>query len=279
MRLLPLGLLLLLNIELRAQSVTTSFFKNPKSCAGGTNTNCDLTSTKSGATTGTCTAGYTGSCSFKCFRGTWSSQSNSCAPLATQVAFTSGNFDGSSGGSRTFTAQSIGAPSANRIVAVIVGWGISGSTNLSSATIGGIAATIAGQNDGTNVGDAIIWAKVPTGTTADIVLNWSASIARSSIVVFQITNQTADAPSVTVAPAGGADQARSISTLTGSANGIYIAGSVSGTMSDTTWTNITESYESGGASHGFSGAYGLGNPTGITMTNSQCRVMIAASWL
>jgi hypothetical protein len=55
-----------------------AFMSNPKSCNTTAISNCDLVSTRSGGTSGVCASGYTGSCSFSCFRGTWTSASNTC---------------------------------------------------------------------------------------------------------------------------------------------------------------------------------------------------------
>lgn len=101
------------------------------------------------------------------------------AVLTQQAAF---NLVASNSGSNVITtaAQAVGAAAGDRVVYAIVHW-LSGSPAkaLSSATIGGVAATIHVQNSG-NIGSsyhgvAIISAPVPTGTTAVIVLTFPAS--------------------------------------------------------------------------------------------------------
>lgn len=59
---------------------TTVFspWQRPKSCPTTTINNCDLPETASGAATGTCSSGYTGTCSYSCFRGNWTESSNTC---------------------------------------------------------------------------------------------------------------------------------------------------------------------------------------------------------
>ena len=53
------------------------------SCAATTISNCTLGATSSGGTSGSCVAGYGGSCAYTCNNGTWSQNSNSCAVLPT----------------------------------------------------------------------------------------------------------------------------------------------------------------------------------------------------
>jgi hypothetical protein len=96
----------------------------------------------------------------------------------------------------TFSSQSIGTAFTDRIVIVPFYWDTSGSTRtVSSATIGGVAANIVAQNGGTGGGTAIIWAAVPTGTTATIVINFSANVLACDIAVYAadpVTNTPLD---------------------------------------------------------------------------------------
>ena len=55
-----------------------SFFKSPKRCVSTVIANCNLSASASGVLNGTCASAYAGSCSYRCFRGTWTQQSNSC---------------------------------------------------------------------------------------------------------------------------------------------------------------------------------------------------------
>ena len=91
----------------------------------------------------------------------------------------------------TFTGQSIGVANASRRVIVGVSWSsaISATENaLTSATIGGVAATIDAYSG--HITDsrqcAIISAIVPTGTTADIVVNLAANSLRMGIGVWTV---------------------------------------------------------------------------------------------
>lgn len=96
----------------------------------------------------------------------------------------------------TFDDVDIGAAVADRYVFVSVPYyhGTSSHFLISSATIGGVAATIfhAPTNSGgigVGIGCAIIAALVPAGTTADVVLNFEAGSGfyRPDIGVYRVT--------------------------------------------------------------------------------------------
>lgn len=95
-----------------------------------------------------------------------------------------------SGTTYSSTGAAIGAAAADRRVFCIVDWTKSGSpSSLSSATIGGVAATIHAQNKVASVfglSVAIISALVPTGTTATVSLTFSAA-ASPGLGVYRVT--------------------------------------------------------------------------------------------
>ena len=108
----------------------------------------------------------------------------------------------------TFVNQNLGAASAGRVIyCVLHTRGIIGET-LSSATIGGVAATIHAQAYAAFVGGdngvAIFSAAVPTGTTGDVVTTHSGLISRRLIALYRVNSQTAvdDSDSVAFGPAG-----------------------------------------------------------------------------
>lgn len=77
----------------------------------------------------------------------------------------------------TFTTVSFGTADASRIVAIIV----STQATISSATIGGVSATVVGS---TNC--YIIYAAVPTGTSGTVVVTHTASTSRCAIRVYRV---------------------------------------------------------------------------------------------
>lgn len=107
------------------------------------------------------------------------------------------------GTSYTASARDIGsAPSGNKrhVIAAVEVWANSTARNISTVTIGGIAATAlfasAKQNNAAANGQAQIqyWAaEVPTGTTADVIVTTSSSVAWVQIdtqVIYGYPNAT-----------------------------------------------------------------------------------------
>ncbi len=96
--------------------------------------------------------------------------------------------DNSTDGVYTHSTVSIGAASTHREVIVGVGYyDVSGSSDLSGVTIGGITATIyidrpTSSGASKFAGCAIVSATVPTGTTANIVLTWVGNNVNGSSV-------------------------------------------------------------------------------------------------
>ena len=90
----------------------------------------------------------------------------------------------------TFSGFAIGAAAANRVV--VVGVAVEGNNNAPGAisgTIGGVTATAptelqANPDAGTKVLSAIMYATVPTGTTADVVVDVAAAPANCLIIVW-----------------------------------------------------------------------------------------------
>lgn len=188
--------------------------------------------------------------------------------------------------SHTFTAQSIGATGTNRVIIVAISCYSGASGTLSSATIGGVAATICVQAAGTTTIAAIIAAAVPTGTTADIVLNWSSSDQNVAIAVYRAVDLTS-ATQVT----SGSDTTPSTGavsfTLNNNANSIMVASAVS--IDGTAWgswsSGLTEDSDqlvaSSNAAAAASGVFASANtPYTVTATAATGTrgVAVAATW-
>lgn len=89
----------------------------------------------------------------------------------------------------TFSGKAIGSAASDRHVLVGLGWreGTPLDRALSSATIAGSSATIWRQDHVAAGGAAIIGATITSGTTADIVLTFSAANSRVLIAVAIVT--------------------------------------------------------------------------------------------
>lgn len=148
----------------------------------------------------------------------------------------------------TFTSQNVGAASSDRyVVAVIFGYSATSGRTVSSVTIGGISATISVQtsNASTSRVTAIALANVPTGATANVVVDFSDTMNNCGIGLYRLTEISTDTPFDTGTAASNTDE-----TLTTSidipANGFAIAinGEQTTTNPEThTWTGLTEDFD------------------------------------
>lgn len=148
----------------------------------------------------------------------------------------------------TFTGAALGtADSTRRIVAVVTG--ANANRTISSATIGGVAASIAVQvTGGTNITSGIIIADVPTGTTGDVVVTWSAAQVRCSVAVFAVYNLLSST-AVATASDTAATSSLNVNIQTGD---ILIVGGCgnAGSSSPTGYSERYDSTDAEGNSHG-----------------------------
>lgn len=193
--------------------------------------------------------------------------------------------DISSQSSYTFNTTAIGG--AGLIVVAVQTEASASSRPLTSVTINGTTASIVQNiNQGVCVG-AIVQLVVASGSTADIVVNFSSAQVRCRIAVWRITNYNSSTAvtSSNSSAASGTGLTVTLNSLT--ASNVVIAGYTIGTQSlPVTWTNATERYDSniGGANTGASGADTKTTSSGslsITTSNSsstQPIILVAAAW-
>lgn len=141
----------------------------------------------------------------------------------------------------TFAGHALGTEAAGRLIPVVVYSSGAGGTavTISTMTIGGVSAAPAVASNDTATVDAHIWyAVVPTGTTGDIVITFSAARARCAIDAFQAHNVQSATPTDT----GSASAADPISDdLNISAGGVAVGGALTFTTTTVTWTaGLTE---------------------------------------
>lgn len=148
------------------------------------------------------------------------------------ISYVSQNSQTGASTSHTFSAQGIGTAATGRRVVVGVSCYSGSSGTLSSATIAGESATIVVQATGTNTIAALIIAQVDSGTTGDVVLNWSSSNQNVGIQVYRIvdlTSSTAHATGSDNTPSSGAVSF----TYNIPANGVSVVSAVS--IDGTAW--------------------------------------------
>ncbi len=192
----------------------------------------------------------------------------------------------------TFSGASIGTASGDRIVIVTIGSRANLARSISSVTIAGVTATaIATANDTSGGADiaAMYAAAVPTGTTGNIVVTFSAAMLRCAIGVFAMTGASGVTPHATMT-----DNTISTGVFTGTidcpANGAIVGtafGSGNGSQA-ATWSGITEDFDTqpettsnnvSAAHANFSTAQtGLTVSATITGTNPANGGLAVASW-
>lgn len=202
------------------------------------------------------------------------------------ISYISNNSVTTNSTSHTFTAQSIGSTGNNRHIIVSISGYQSSVGALSSATIGGVSATIAVQANGTNTVSVIIIAAVPTGTTGDIVLSWATNTQNVGIAVHRVVDLTSATANTT-----GSDTTLSAGacsfTLNNNANAVMVASAVSidGTAWGTWSSGLTEDSDqyiaSSNAAAAASGFFASANtPYTVTATagTGTRGVVVAATW-
>jgi len=162
-----------------------------------------------------------------------------------------------------FDGIAIGTAAGDRIVQVCVDSSRSsaGARTVSTMTIGGIAAKLIKRSTTAN-GDALeIWAaEVPTGTTADIDVDMSASMDNMQLNVWSITGADFDSY-FTISDTGTTLSQSTLMPL----NSAFIGATFNVGNSGCTWTGATEEYD-GNIEDGndASGAYNTSGPNVVT---------------
>lgn len=155
----------------------------------------------------------------------------------------------------THASQNFGSASADRFIVAVVTGRAGGARTISSVTIGGVTATEAIQHadSGNNVG--IYYAAVPSGTSGDVVVVWSAGMVRCGVGLWAVTgglNTVYDVDYDTASNAG-PDYVPDVS-LTGVDGGFIVAAVMSSPTPTYSWTNATERYDAAVETGAHSGA-------------------------
>jgi len=182
------------------------------------------------------------------------------SPLVPSLTYITSLSNNTSSTSYSFSATSIGGPGL-----IVVAFQTERTTTLiqtPTITIGGVSATIAGDSySGTgspNTSTLIAYARITTGTTANISITYPASQTRIGIGVWRIQNNISDTPIQVQKSAANSGTGLSI-TLTGlTSNNLGICAQTNGVQGTTmTWTNATENYD-----------YDIGSPAGTRISGA-----------
>lgn len=181
----------------------------------------------------------------------------------------------------TFSDQNLGTASTDRyIICTIHGRGVGATTrNVTSASINGVSANVSvtASNAPTNATSAaIVIAKVPTGTTGDVVITWSSGLTRCDIGLWAVT----EISDVDVVDSGSSTASDPTYDIDCPAGGVIIGASMFGNTSTTTWTGITKEYDITNCSG--AGSVFESEQTNLTITangtSSNEPVGVFASW-
>lgn len=218
------------------------------------------------------------------------------AGSAAIVTAASGTLDQPANPVRTYRGRvtsggsaSIGTASADRLVVGVIAHKRSSAPgrSVSSATIGGVSATIHEQRgaDGNAIGLAIISAVVPTGTTATVSVTLSGAVTDGpDIEVYTITGLNSTTPTDTIGSAGSSDNPSG--NIDVEAGGVIIGGACGNANNAVSWTGLTEDADavlSGGAATRLSVA-SISDATvetnrSVSITSSSAaEILLAAAW-
>lgn len=139
------------------------------------------------------------------------------------------------------------------VVACVKGMRDAGGT-ISSATIGGVAATVVEGASVANGSEFIIQAVVPSGTTATVTVNWSVTQVGTRIAVYVLKRLKSPTPVATARSTTLSGLSCTISSISPPANSIMIAHTTSQSPSSTTWVwsgtaGLVEDFDSNSGSY------------------------------
>lgn len=143
---------------------------------------------------------------------------------------------GTNGTSYTASAIAFGTASADRYIVVAASTEDGGA--ITSATIGGISATILVQRTSGSVTAALLIALVPTGTTGDVVVNFTGTSDHHGVAVWSVTGMPSATPLDTDSNTTGSGL-----TLTSQVGGLVFAATAYSDAATTTWSGATEVYD------------------------------------
>jgi hypothetical protein len=179
------------------------------------------------------------------------------------------------GTTQTFSSESIGTVAVNRVIAVAVS--PDSDPDITNVTIGGIAATQAVQANGGSNRTEIWYARVPSGTTADIVVS-IASSRKCTIAVYRITTSTFAPANTDSATVVNGDVSVAATCPAGGAGIVSVSGDTTGTHTGTNYTGRWDIDNSGDAFTG--GDFTASNTLTCenTSNNGNDKSMVYAAW-
>ncbi len=170
-----------------------------------------------------------------------------------------------SGSSKTFAASQIGTAAADRLVMVLPAAMGGGGGSLNSLTIGGSDATKVVTSPVNADIASIATLLVPSGATADIVVNWSDSHDGTTISIYTLTGYELATAFDSGSNEGTSSRSASLAYPDG---GVAVAIAANFANADMTWSSLTRLYNASnsGSKYSSAGATGLSAATPHTET-------------
>lgn len=148
-------------------------------------------------------------------------------------------------------ARSIGTASpSRRVYALMMGYAVSGTPTLSSATIGGVTAAIHAQTTKTVGSDSVVVAiasaVVPTGTTAVVSPTFSSAMSGFACSVIALDGVSSETPVDSATATGVTPTATTGAAVDFAKDGYVMAVAASGRNGDSAsavWTGATETVD------------------------------------
>lgn len=173
------------------------------------------------------------------------------APIA--ITYLNTNVDTAIKTTYTFSSVNLGDAATDRVIIVGIGGTSGSSRSISSVTIGGVSATAsATANTSWAIVNSIWYAAVPSGTTGDIVITFSGSMAQCVVNTFRMTGQTSNTPATTGTDTTGSTTSDpNINVTAGDVIVSHVVGADGASMA---WTGTTEVDDRQVEGHNFSAA-------------------------
>lgn len=188
--------------------------------------------------------------------------------LSKTISYIGNNQINTSGTSFTFTSQSIGTASSDRVV-LVVACAVTSSpgTTISGVTIGGTSATSLVSTTGGSTGNylpaAIYALLVSSGATANIVVSTSNSSSRAGIGVYTLTGSRGSSTTYNTSSSTSASGGSLSASINIPGNGAVLSGACgrAGSAIGFSWTYPSSDFGvqyTGSTTNGFSGAHANG---------------------
>lgn len=160
--------------------------------------------------------------------------------MTVAASFLQGAIDTANLTTYTFGSQNLGVADSDRYIVAAIEARAGATLSVSSASIGGVAASIVAQTQ--NAGDcaALVIANVPSGTTGDVVVTFNTAAARASIQLYRLVGIDSETASHTATSAPAQDPT---TTLDIPAGGVAIGCGTNFGGGSATWTGLTENYD------------------------------------